>query len=351
MLAAISFPILERIPLFGDAAVSPHGIGIAVGFLLGAKLMLPRAEKRGLGHRYVDNVSESVQELLVRAAIGAIIGARLFFVLTHTDIYADDPLSAFRLWEGGLTFLGGLFGAVVAAYPVMIRRGYRPLQVLDSAAPGIALGLVIGRAGDLLIGDHIGNPAGNFPLGWTCSGNYWDRATNGFAYNAPSSYPLEAVTSGAIEPPVQGCYDIALHQTALYDFGTAAILLLLMVWLERKPRWDGFFVAVYVYGYGLTRFLTDFAREDRRWFGLTGSQWALVTAYTVLTGYLVTRKPWTKRPWAWNPEEPDLPWLTPPGGEEADPPASPGTDEDDGAGVLTTAGQTEPDAEERPDPA
>ena len=110
MLSAISFPILERIPLFGDVAISPHGIGIAVGFLLGAKIMLPRAQKRGLGHHYVEDIPEVVQNLLVRAAIGAIVGARLFFVLTHLDIYGSEPLRILAVWEGGLTFLGGLDG-------------------------------------------------------------------------------------------------------------------------------------------------------------------------------------------------------------------------------------------------
>jgi len=319
MLAAISFPTLERIPLGGDFAVSPHGIGIALGFVIGAILLVRRAEKRGLGHVYVEDISESIQELLVRAAIGSLIGARLFFVLTHLDQFVFDPLAAgdpaalleiFALWQGGLTFLGGLFGAIVAAVPLMRRRGYRPLQVLDSAAPGLALGLAIGRTGDLMIGDHIGRPAPDVALAWQCTGNYWQRATNSFGFVAPEPYPFDAAVA-----PTLGCFDVPVIQTAMLDFLAAGIVFLLLIALERKARFDGFFVTAFVFGYGGLRFLTDFLRQDRTWFGLTGSQWAIVATLTVVVAWLVRTKPWQERPWAWDLEFAH-PWHESPTGED-----------------------------------
>ncbi|HEX9888874.1 MAG TPA: prolipoprotein diacylglyceryl transferase family protein [Nitriliruptorales bacterium] len=350
MLASVSFPILERIPLapegfplIGGLAISPHGIGIAVGFVVGAVLFIRRAQKRGVAHHYVPSISENLQTLLIRAAIGAIIGARLFFVVTHVDTYltsVEGFLRILAVWEGGLTFLGGLTGAILLALPEMRKRGYSPLMLLDSAAPGIAAGLVLGRTGDLIIGDHIGLPAGDFPLGWSCTANYWDRAGNWFARIVPERYPLDAVTSGAIEPPTQGCFDIALHQTALYDFLSAGSLLLLMLLLERRRRFDGFFVVLYVYWYGLFRFLTDFARQDRTWSGLTGSQWAILAAAVAVTTFLITRAPWKRGPYAWDPPHFDHPWKQPPADA-----ATPGP-EDAGAtdGGLDTAdgGATRP---------
>lgn len=315
MLATISFPILERIPLVGDLAISPHGIGIAVGFLLGARLMLDRVDRRGVTTRVVPEARQRTTQLLGRAAIGAIIGARLGYVITHADLYADDPLSVFAVWEGGLTFLGGLTGAILIVLPELRRLGWRPLQVLDSVAPGLTLGLVIGRIGDLVIGDHIGDPAGSFPLGWRCTANLWDRATNSFGWIPPQPYPLDAVTRGTLDPPTQGCFDIALHQTALYDFLSVVALLGVMLWLERRPRWDGFFVALYLYWYGTVRFLTDFVREDRRFGGLTGSQWALLIAAVALTAWLAQRRPWQQRPWAWDP--PRFPWAAHRAAEES----------------------------------
>ncbi|MFN2557219.1 MAG: prolipoprotein diacylglyceryl transferase [Nitriliruptorales bacterium] len=307
LVGVLQWPILERIPLFGDLAISPHGIGAAVGFLVGAKLMLRRAELRGLGHTYVANVREAVQDLLVRAAIGALVGSRLFYVLTHLDFYVREPLRILFIWEGGLTFLGGVAGAILAALPEARRRDYRLWQLLDSAAPGLAVGIAIGRIGDLAIGDHIGDVAPDFPLAWRCRANFWHEATNSLSFTNP--VPAQPYPFGAAEVPTQGCFAVALHQTALYDFLQAALLVVLLLALERRPRWDGFFAAAYVYWYGAFRLGIDFLRQDRRLFGLTGSQYAALTAIVALTLYLWWSKPWQRRPWTWAPPDFDLPWL------------------------------------------
>lgn len=315
-LGAISWPILSRIPLGGDIAVSPHGIGIAVGFVVGARMMIVRAQKRGLGHTYIEDISEEIQQMLGRTAIGAILGARLGYVLTHLDVYASDPLAVLRVWEGGLTFLGGVAGAILLSLSWGVKRGYRPWQALDSAMPGIAVGLVIGRLGDLMIGDHVGAPT-SFPLGWRCTGDYWTRASNGLGFNAPRPYPLDLPVPAGADLPTVGCFDTVVHQTALYDVGAAVFVLLLLLWLERRPRFDGFFVAAWIYGYGAVRFVGDFAREDRRLLGLTGSQYALLAAALLITVWLVRRRPWRERPWAWDLEFAH-PWLTPPADDGLD---------------------------------
>lgn len=306
-LAELTWPILERIPLFGDAAISPHGIATAAGFLVGAVLLLRRAELRGLAHHHVPDVRAAVQDLVFRAAIGAIVGARLFFVLTHLDIYARDPLRILFVWEGGLTFLGGVAGAILAALPELRRRGYRAMQVLDSAAPGLAIGIFIGRTGDLAIGDHLGDPAPGWPLAWRCTGNYWDAATNSLRL----ADPIPPAAGPSLAGRTQGCFDVAVHQTALYDFVQAGLLLAVILLLERRPRWDGFFVAVYVYWYGAARFALDFLREDRRLLGLTGSQYAVLAAMVALSLFLRFKRPWDRRPWAWDPPDFDLPWRRP----------------------------------------
>lgn len=309
-LAAISWPILSRIPLGGDIAVSPHGIGIAVGFAVGAMMMIRRARLRGLGHTYVEDISDEVQQLLGRAAIGAILGARLGYVLTHLDVYGRDPLAILRVWEGGLTFLGGVVGAIAISLPWGVRRGWRAWQALDSAMPGIAAGLIIGRLGDLMIGDHVGAPT-SFALGWRCTGDHWTAATNTLGFNAPRPYPLDMPVPVGADLPTVGCFDTVVHQTALYDFGAAVFVLVLLLWLERRPRFDGFFVAAWIYGYGAVRFVGDFARQDRRFLGLTGSQYALLAAATLVTAWLVRSRPWQQRPWAWDREF-EHPWLAPP---------------------------------------
>ncbi len=302
-LAELAWPIISRIPLGGDLAISPHGIGIAAGFALGAWMMIRRAELRGLSHTHIPDISEAVQALLGRVAIGAILGARLFYVLTHLDEFSSEPLRIFAAWEGGLTFLGGVAGAIMYAMPWAIKQGWRPRQVLDSAMPGLAAGLVVGRIGDLMIGDHIGQPT-DFFLGWRCTGDV--NSVSSLWGADPGSYDAAVARLGT--NPTLGCFDTAVHQTALYDFGAALFVLLLLLWLERRPRFDGFFAAMWVYGYGVVRFTGDFARQDRRFLELTGSQWALLGASLLVTAWLVRTKPWEDRPWAWDLEF-DHPWL------------------------------------------
>ncbi|HEX9766937.1 MAG TPA: prolipoprotein diacylglyceryl transferase family protein [Nitriliruptorales bacterium] len=310
MLAVIRFPIVERIDLPGAAAISPHGIGIAVGFLLGAVLMLRRASRRGLGREYVAGLSEEIQRLLGRAMVGALLGARLFYVFRDLltegadSVFVEDPLAIVRVWEGGLTFLGGVAGAVLLAIPYVRSQGWNFRQVMDSATIGIVAGLMMGRLGDLFIGDHIGSPT-DFVLGWRCTGNFYDKTASTFGFVDPLSYPAGA-------EPTTGCFDVALHQTALYDFGAALVVLLVLLWFERSPRFDGFFLAAAVFAYGTLRFLSDFARNDARIAGMTGSQLAVLGAMAAVAVWLVRKRPWEDRPWSWDLRF-EHPWLSPPG--------------------------------------
>jgi prolipoprotein diacylglyceryltransferase len=135
---------------------------------------------------------------------------------------------------------------------------------MDLAAPGLALGIVIGRIGDLAIGDHLGKPTSS-PLGWRCLGDVTGATapTNADVY-------LGALEAG--DPPSLGCYDLVLHQTALYDFASTLVLLGVLLWVGRKIRNPGYMILLFTVWYGAMRVITDFLRVDRRYVGLTGSQ-------------------------------------------------------------------------------
>lgn len=303
VVAELAWPILERIRIAGDFAVSPHGIAIAIGFVAGAQYMLTVAERRGVARRPLrpgePPVADIVQSLATRAAIGAIIGARVAYVATRPEQF-PDPLSWFTVWEGGLSLLGGITGAVLAGTPYVLRRGLSLPLVLDSVAPGLALGIFIGRIGDLVIGEHLGART-DFVLGWRCTAN--------IGIGPPQSWP---------GPTPQGCFDAALHQTALYDFLAGGIVFAALLLLQRRPRFDGFFTAAFVVLYGTGRFVSDFARAADidlvriGGIGLTGSQIAALTAITAVAVWLAVRRPWTRTPYAWDP--PDFPhgWGRPP---------------------------------------
>ena len=234
-------------------------MGIAIGFLVGARVMLPAAEKKGIS-------ADDVSSFLVRAAIGAIIGARFAYVLNHIGDYTDKPLEIFMIWKGGISLLGGFAGAIIAALPEVKKRRKSFWQVMDAAAPGMAVGVIIGRIGDLIVADHLGKTT-NFFLGYKCPPG--DVAT---------AVPCIAGPGGVV------------HQPALYDFLLTIVVLLVLLQLRKVERYDGFLILVFGVFYGLNRFIEDWFRVDvTHGTGLTGSQWTAVATMLVCGAWLVLR--------------------------------------------------------------
>jgi phosphatidylglycerol:prolipoprotein diacylglycerol transferase len=260
VLAVVSYDPLVHIGL-GPLSISPHGLGIALGFVLGARLMLPEAMRKGIAE-------DDVYALLVRAAVGSIIGARLAYVVNHVGDY-DSVLEVLKVWEGGISLLGGFFGAILLAMPEMRRRGVSFWKQMDAAAPGMALGVVVGRVGDLVVGDHLGKVT-DFFLGYRCPPAGVDTAS----------------------PCVPGT---VVHQTALYDLLLTAVLLAALLVLRRRPRYDGFLIMVFGAWYGGQRIFEDFLRDDVRRFGLTGSQITASVTVLVCVAWLL----WGRRTPRW----------------------------------------------------
>lgn len=287
-VATLSWPTLERIPLWGEAAISPHGIGIALGFVLAAGLFARVAERRGLrDDGVVVDTRDVTQDIVVRAAVGAVVVGRLAYVLTHLDQFTASPAEVVRILavtDGGLSFLGGVAGAALLCVPWLRSQGLSTPHVLDAAAPAVALGLVCGRLGDLVIGDHVGAPSGGFPLGWRCTARLWDGASNSLGRLPPLPFPVDEAAA-----PTLGCFDVALHQTALYDGLAAVVVLVVLLVLSRRRRRPGALAATWVLVYAPLRGLGDVLREDRRWLGLTGSQWALLVAGIAVITWVVGR--------------------------------------------------------------
>jgi phosphatidylglycerol---prolipoprotein diacylglyceryl transferase len=278
-LGAIGWEVLDRIR-FGDFGISPHGIGIAAGYLAGSWWMLREGRKRGLTEDDMSNV-------LLRALIGAIVGARFFYVVAHFAEF-EELIDTLKIWEGGISLIGGIFGAIIAAYPYMRshRMGFR--RTMDSASIGLAFGILFGRVGDLIIGDHLGKPA-SWALAWVYKGGELSgyQCIEGAGcetqlFGGQYQRILENGTATLFGPdnlPIaQG---IGVHQTALYDFISTFFLFAFLVWLARRRRHEGVLIAVFALWYGVVRVATDFLRVDKRFFELTGSQWASVTVAAI----------------------------------------------------------------------
>lgn len=257
MLATLSWKAFTEIHL-GPLALRPHGLLIAVGFVGGAQLMRRSTRRRGIP-------DEVLWRILTWGLVGGIVGMRLAWVLGHLG-EMDSPIALMAVWEGGMSLLGGLLGAVILGGWAARRERLPLLPLLDMAAPGLALGIAIGRISDLIIGDHLGKPT-SMPWGFRFVG---------------ADHPLST------SPPI----GTVVHPVALYDLLLTAALLVVLLWFARRPRAAGSTIALFALWYATGRVLTDFLRVDpRRAFGLTGSQLtALVVIGAVSTALVVRRR-------------------------------------------------------------
>jgi phosphatidylglycerol:prolipoprotein diacylglycerol transferase len=285
LMASIAWKVIDRFHFGSRFALSPHGLGIAVGFLAGAYIFVNReAPRRGISE-------ETSNSVVFWALIGTIIGSRLAYVITHLSEFHSlgDVLAVYR---GGLSQLGGVVGAIVACVPLVRRRGISLLRGLDAAAIPIPLGVVIGRIGDLIIGDHLGKPTswaltfryrGGNLAGYDCVRGVCSTLLSG---GKTQTITAKGATLVGADGTVLG-QGVGVHQTALYDLFIAMALVLFLVLLNRTMRRPGVLFLTYVAWYGSGRILTDFLRVENRFFGLTGSQWTSVLAVTVAVVVLV----------------------------------------------------------------
>ena len=289
VVAAIGWPVLDRVHLFGDFAISPHGIGIAVGFLFGAWILGHEGPKRGVP-------VEHVNTMVFWALVGTIIGARLFYVIGHYSEF-DGVADMLALWNGGLTLMGGIAGAVLINVPIMRRYGHGFFQVMDGAVIGLAFGIAFGRIGDLIIGDHIGKPTS-----WLLAFQYEGGNLAGFDCTSIPGTCRGTLEAGQIltithqkatlTSATGEVLGVGVHQTALYDMIFATVLFLVLYGLSRRPRRLGILTLTFGAVYGAVRVLEDSLRVDKQVFGLTGSQW---TGMAVSIFCIVTLIVWAVR--------------------------------------------------------
>jgi phosphatidylglycerol:prolipoprotein diacylglycerol transferase len=285
LLGAIGWPVIDRFHLFGDFAVSPHGITIAVGYLFGAWILSHEGPKRGL-------TVEHINTMVFWSLVGTIIGARLFYVIGHYAEF-DSAADMLALWEGGLTLMGGIAGAVLINIPLFRRYHYGFFQVMDGAVIGLAFGIAFGRIGDLIIGDHFGKPTswllafqyrGGVPAGFSCVAGTCATTLEG-------DQVLEISRRGATLTSATGEVlgtGVGVHQTALYDMFFATVLFLILYGLSRSPRRLGILTLTFGAFYGAARVIEDFLRVDKRTFGLTGSQWTGLTVSLLCLAILIS---------------------------------------------------------------
>jgi phosphatidylglycerol---prolipoprotein diacylglyceryl transferase len=173
-----------------------------------------------------------IDDLLFYAMLGVIGGGRLGYVLFYNlSEYIADPLSVFKLWDGGMSFHGGVMGVTLAIWWVTRREKLNFLRVCDYVACAVPLGMLLGRLANFI------------------NGELWGRATTvPWAIIFPDAPTLDP-----------------RHPSQLYEAGLEGLLLLIilswMFWRTNARYYPGRLVGVFAAGIGLARFIVEFVRE------------------------------------------------------------------------------------------
>jgi phosphatidylglycerol:prolipoprotein diacylglycerol transferase len=220
----------------GPVQIHWYGLTYLVAFAL--FLLLANARVRLPWYANAGWSRHDVEDLLFWGVLGVVLGGRIGYVLFYKPgYYAGHPLELLAVWQGGMSFHGGMLGVALAMVAFAHRRGRPWLQVTDLIAPCVPLGLASGRIGNFI------------------NGELWGRA-------ADPSLPWAMVF------PQSGS-DLPRHPSQLYQFGLEGLLLAaLLWWYARRPRATGQVTGAFVAGYGLFRFVAEFFREPDAHLGL-----------------------------------------------------------------------------------
>lgn len=221
------YPHIDPIAVsLGPLKVHWYGLMYLLAFGTGYGLALWRIRRNGSGW-----TTDMLSDLLFYIAMGVILGGRLGYVVFYGfDRLVDDPLWALRVWEGGMSFHGGLLGVLIAV-AVFCRQHQKPwFDMMDFVAPLIPTGLLFGRIGNFIGGELWGRPVvdQNFPL-------------------------------AMVFPHVD---NLARHPSQLYEAVLEGLVLFVLLWwYSSRPRPRMAVSGLFLAGYGAARFAVEFFRQ------------------------------------------------------------------------------------------
>ena len=243
-------PVLISI---GPLAIRWYALSYIVGFILFTIL-----GRRRIAQGNSVFTKEMLDDFLTWGILGVILGGRIGYVLFYKfSDYLANPLDIFKVWEGGMSFHGGFLGVVVAMWLFGRKHNISILKLMDTVAPLVPLGLASGRIGNFI------------------NGELWGRVTELNAFWA-MGFPqarYEDAEAAAHNPLwaewLQQYGMLPRHPSQLYQFALEGICLFIIVWIfSKKPRPAGQTAALFLGGYGLFRFIAEFARQPDDYLGL-----------------------------------------------------------------------------------
>lgn len=251
------FPILFKL---GPLTFHTYGLFIALAVIAGTQMAIYWAVRNGMAK---PKAEEAIYSLAFASLIGAILGARLFYVVTEWQQFRSSPVDILKIWEGGLVYYGGLTGGLIGSWAWLRKHPeFSWRKLADWVSPTLAVGHAIGR------------------LGCFSAGCCYGRETSG---------PCAVIFT---HPDSLAPIGIPLHPSQIYEslflFSLGAVL-----WyqnakkLEDKNRADGEIFGNYLIVYSIGRFALEFLRGDHSASQILGP--AQIVSLVLLTGALAFR--------------------------------------------------------------
>jgi phosphatidylglycerol:prolipoprotein diacylglycerol transferase len=238
----------ELINVFG-LSIRYYGLIYVLGFLILFFYLDYQRKKQKL-----ELSKDQIYDFIIYLIIGVILGSRIFEVLFWNPIYYfNNLLQIFAIWNGGMSFHGGLVGAVFAGYLFCKKNKFSLLKLADIIIIPATLALSIGRIGNLLNSEIYGKIT-----------------------NVPWCFNFQNI---------EGCR----HPYQIYSALTLFLSFLVLLILNKKQYKDGFLFFLGLSFFGLFRFILDFFREDILYYGLSIGQYFSIILILVLS-YVLLKK-------------------------------------------------------------
>jgi len=227
----------------GSFFIAFYGVIIAIGMLVGVSVILKEAKRVGFNE-------DQFLDICIITIIVGVIGARIYYVVFAWDYYKDNPISALNIRQGGLAIYGGILAGIACLFVLSRIKKLSFLKVADVAILGVVIGQICGRWGNFFNREAFG------------------QYTNGlFAMLLPTTAVRSSadITTEMLSNIVNinGVDYISVHPTFLYESLWNLGLLIILLSIRKKKKFDGFVFFTYLILYGMGRFWIEGLRTDQ----------------------------------------------------------------------------------------